>query len=796
MAGRRFGAYRIVRLVGEGGMGKVYEAARADEAFERHVAVKLLHPGLLSRQLIQRFLLERRILATLHHPGVAALLDAGTTPDGQHYLVMEYVEGGVPIDAYCRDRPLDLAGRLRLFGNVCDAVQYAHQNLILHRDLKPQNILVTPAGKVKLLDFGIAKLMQPETWAGGSDPTMTDLAPMTLTYASPEQVRGEPITTASDVYSLAVILYELITGSRPYGTGAHSRAELEHAVCDAEPRLPSMVVRMGEPKKAADGGAKLAHRLSGDLDSIVMMALRKESNRRYQSPAELKDDLERHLDGRPVQARRSTFSYRAGKLLRRHRFSFAAVGAVIIALAIGLVATLTEARIAREQRTLAERRFGEIRKIANSFLFEFDGAISDLAGATAARQLLVRKSLDYLTALARESQGDLQLQSELAAAYERVGDIQGDPMQANLGDRAGALHSYSEALGVWTSFSSRPDKAADAQTHLADLHQKIGDVLSGEQRHSDALAEYQSALAVLERLSAQRSQKKLILKGRVGTEFSMLGRRDEGAEWSQRAVEEARSLLAAGMDESARHDVSTLYARAGKALLRAGAIDAAVAMHHEEISMCESLVALVAPEKNAHYRRDLALAYRNLGDALVRKNQFPAALALYERAKPMQEALLRVDAANSQIRMELGVTYSKLSEALVSMGDLAGAERARTNDLRLSGRLVKDDPASPAYRRMYAYSLSHMGDLLRKRARKDEARRYFLQQAEVLRPMENQPDPSTQRQLLNCYRALGELEAAPETESSYLNKALAIAQKLGDNDAGRAIRQTLATLPR
>ncbi len=743
MVGQRIGAYRILRLIGEGGMGAVYEAERDDEAFDRHVAIKLLQPGLLSRQLIKRFLLERQILARLNHPNVAALLDAGTTPNGRHYLVMEYVEGGVPVHGYCRERSLDAAARIRLFASVCDAVQYAHQNLVVHRDLKPQNILVTPDGKVKLLDFGIAKLIRPETWGSGSDLTMTELAPMTPTYASPEQVRGEPITTATDIYSLGVILYELLTDTRPYGTEPLSRAELERAVCETEPKLPSAAVQTAEREKAAGGGAQLARRLSGDLDAIVMMALRKEPDRRYRSASELKDDLERHLDGRPVRARRSTFAYRAGKLIRRHRLTFSAVAAVIVALAAGLIATLTQARIARAQRELAERRFTEIRKVADSFLFEFDSSIRDLAGATAARQLVVRKATEYLSALNRESHGDPQLQTELATAYERVGDIQGYPMLANLGDRAGALTSYRESLRIWTSLSARPDQAAGAEPHIVLLHRSMGDVLSEDQRHEDALAEYRSALALLEKRSPRQSSQRLALMGRIGTELASLGRPEEGAEWGRRAVREARSLQSAGMDEDTRHDVAVLYARTGRALSRAGAIDAAVSMDREEITMCENLVASVAPEKNAHYRRDLALAYRDLGDALIRKNQFQDALNLYEQARPIQEALLSVDAANSQTRMELSVTYSKTGQVLIRLGQLTAAGQALARDLALSQRLLKDDPASAAYRRMYAYSLSKMGDLLRKQGRTAEAQRYYLQQAEILRTLENAPDRST-----------------------------------------------------
>ena len=800
MVGEHVGPYRIVRLIGEGGMGAVYEAARDDQEFDRRAAIKLLRPGLLSRQVIQRFAVERRILAKLNHPNVVALHDAGATQSGQPYLVMEYVEGGVPIDLYCRTRSLSVNDRLDLFQSVCNAVQYAHQNLIVHRDLKPQNILVASDGRVKLLDFGIAKLIPPGGRADDSELTVTGLSPITPTYGSPEQMRGEPISTASDVYSLGVILYELMTNVKPYpGLGW---AQLQRAICETDPPIPSSAVLGAaskiEESKIEETTESLARRLSGDLDAIIMKALRKEPERRYQSVADLKLDLERHREGRPVEARRSTLAYRAGKMLKRHRFKFAAAATVILSLAWGLFAIRAQARIAQSQRMLAERRFAEIRKLANSFLFDFDASISELAGSTPARQLVVRKALEYLSALAKESQGDAQLQSELATAYERVGDIQGNPMMANLGDRAGALRSYQEALRLRTSISKiskDPSENTAAEARIALLHQSIGDVLSEDQRSEEALAEYRAALAILDRQSRQPAQPKVVVESRVGTELVKLGRLEEGVQWSERAVNESRALLKTGMNENARHDMSVIYGRAGKALLRAGAIDASEAMHREEVSICKDLVESVPQEKNAHYRRDLALAYRSLGDALVRKNQWRAAYALYEQTRPMDEALLRADPANSQIRMELGVALYKESGVLERLGDLRRAEQVSVRSVELGETLLKDDPSSSAYRRMFSQSLFQQGNLLRRQQRSSEARRYYLRQAAILQPMEKASDRLAQKQLLECYRALGEIEVDRQKAAEYLRKAALMAQNIGDNAADAALRQTLATLP-
>lgn len=623
--------------------------------------------------------------------------------------------------------------------------------------------------------------------------TVSGVAPVTPSYGSPEQIRGEPITTSSDVYSLGIVLYELLTDAKPYGR--LNWIELQRAISETDPPIPSTAVRKSIENVVEGVREKRAKRLAGDLDAIVMQALRKEPERRYQSAAELKDDLQRHLDGRPVLARRSTFTYRAAKMMRRHRLTFAAVVAVILSLFIGLIATRAQARIAQSERALAERRFAEIRKLANSFLFEFDAAIADLAGSTGARKLVVNKALEYLDALAKEANGDAQLQSELATAYERVGDIQGNPMMADLGDRTGALRSYQEALRIWTAISREKGKAAEAAARIALLHQSIGDVLSEDQRNRDALAEYRTALAVLEKQTPQLSEPKIVVESRIGTEFAKLGRLEEGVQWSRRAVSEARALLSTGIDENTRHDISVVYGRAGKALLRAGAIDAAVEMHSEEVNMCKNLVAAVAPEKNAHYRRDLALAYRSLGDAFVRKGQLKAALALYEQTIPMDQTLLRADAANSQIRMELSVAFSKESGVLERMGNLRRAEQALARDLELSDGLLKDDPSSSAYRRMYSASLFQMGNLLRKQSRTNEARTYYLRQAEILRPMEKVSDPLTQKQLLNCYRALGEIETDRTIAAEYLSKAVALARNIGDGAADAALHRTLAGLP-
>src|SRR5689334_8210486 len=314
---------------------------------------------------------------------------------------MEYVEGENLLD-FCAQRRLPLAERLRLFETICAAVEYAHRNLVVHRDIKPSNILVTEDGAPKLLDFGIAKLLDPEGTVG--DRTATVMRVLTPDYASPEQVRGGPITTATDIYSLGIVLYQLLSGRRPYHVESGEVGELLRVVCERDPERPSTAAAAGENDGTGldtDPAVSPRH-LRGDLDAIVMKAIRKEPERRYGSVGELADDIRRHLDAQPVRARRGTLSYRTGKFVRPHRVGLVAAALVAVALAGGLVATLREARRARVAEARAQRRFEDVRKLANSFLFEFHDAIRGLPGATAARALLVKRGLEYLDGLAQE----------------------------------------------------------------------------------------------------------------------------------------------------------------------------------------------------------------------------------------------------------------------------------------------------------------------------------------------------------------------------------------------------------
>ncbi len=371
--GYRLGPYEFVKRIGTGGMGSVWLATRFDSEYKKRVAIKMVRRGMNTQEILRRFRMERQVLANLEHPNIAGLIDGGSTPDGLPYLVMEYVEG-IPIDKYCEDHKSSITDRLKLFRAVCSAVQYAHQNLVIHRDIKAGNILVTADGTAKLLDFGIAKLMHSPSSTLDLSQTRPDMRPMTLDYASPEQVRGDQITTATDIYSLGVLLYKLLTGKMPYGVDGRSRAALEHAICEIEPARPSTVV-LGDDKIAIPDATqrmevalaetrdvarrRLRKKISGDLDNIILMALRKEPHRRYTSAGQFSADVGRFLENRPVMARLDTPGYRIAKFVRRNLQGVIAAAALVIALLIFSGVSMHRANVAERSRRDVLRRANE-----------------------------------------------------------------------------------------------------------------------------------------------------------------------------------------------------------------------------------------------------------------------------------------------------------------------------------------------------------------------------------------------------------------------------------------------------
>jgi len=438
--GDRIGPYRVLRTLGAGGMGEVYLAERADAQFEQQVAIKMVHGGELGGGMHSRLKLERQILAQLDHPNIAHLLDGGSLPDGRAYIVMEHVDG-ITIDVFCNSNRLDIAARLKLFQTVCAAVHYAHQNLIVHRDLKPSNILVTAAGVPKLLDFGIAKLLD-ERQAGQHTLAMThaDIRLMTPDHASPEQVRGQPITTSSDVYVLGVLLYKLLAGTGPFVIASVRLTEIERAICERDPRPPSQAVPTNdseESRSIAEARSttpkRLRRSLAGDLDNIVLMAMRKEPERRYSSAQHLAGDIQRYLDGRPVIARRDTWSYRSSKFVRRHWLPVTAgVGAAALVLAFAITTYRQSLRIEAErdrvaqQRERAEHERARAEEVSSFLvnLFKLSDPEENRGNQVTARELLDSGAKRLQAGLQDQPETKAALLSTVGAVYDSLGQYQ------------------------------------------------------------------------------------------------------------------------------------------------------------------------------------------------------------------------------------------------------------------------------------------------------------------------------------------------------------------------------------
>ena len=467
--GARIGPHRLIRRIGAGGMGAVYLAIREDGEFQQTVAIKLVAGGMDPGWAATRFRYERQLLARLTHPNIARLLDGGSTADDVPYLVMEYVEGRSIVD-HSRERRLAINDRLKLFLGVCDAASYAHRNLIVHRDVKPGNIIVNGDGVPKLLDFGISKLLDgmPARGDAISSPTVRIMTPA---YASPEQVRGDPVTTATDVYSLGAVLYELLTGQPPHRIVNLAPAELERAICQTDP-----------PKASAVAGRALA----GDLDNIVARAMHKDPARRYASVDQFGEDIRRYLAGRTVIARPDTLRYRTNKFVRRHRAAVAAGALLVLALIGGMAATAWQAHRVAVQVARAERRFLQFRKLANAFLFDFHDRIEKLKDLSEARELVLNTGMEYVDGLARDIDGDPILARELARAYEKFGDVQGFRYESALSRPAAAAASYRKAIALIEPLESAGTADPEAVFLRGRSSCSLGEVLerTGDSTHA------------------------------------------------------------------------------------------------------------------------------------------------------------------------------------------------------------------------------------------------------------------------------------------------------------------------
>ncbi|HTS37880.1 MAG TPA: protein kinase [Candidatus Solibacter sp.] len=720
--GRRTGAYTILEEIGHGGMGEVYRAGRADGQYEKEVAIKLVRGGYDTAAVLERFRHERQILASLDHPNIARLLDGGTTDEGIPYLVMELIEG-IPIDRYCNAHDLNVNQRLRLFLQVCSAVQYAHQRLVIHRDLKPGNILVTKEGVPKLLDFGIAKILDP---AAGVEATIA--GPLTPEYASPEQVRGEPITTASDVYSLGVVLYQLLAGRSPYPPKTKTPHEFARAICESEPDRPSVAVL--KPPQAAESEeaklpdaarAKLRRRLAGDLDDIVMMALRKEPQRRYASVEQFTEDIRRHLDGLPVIARRDSWRYRAGKFAIRHKLAATASALVLLAIAGGVAATIREARIADAHQRRAEQRFNDVRKLANSLMFEIDEAIRDLPGSTPARRLLVTRAQEYLDSLNQQAKGDVSLQKELASAYDRVGDVLGYPYAANLGDNRAALENYRKAQAIRESLISAAPNDIDLQRDLVGTYLRLAQVAEASGDFIESLSALAKALPIAEKLAA-------------GSKDPVLADHYAG-----------------------------VYYFTGMVQVQVGNISAALENYQRGAAVRD--VALQSNPGIMPLRAHLAADFGGIANCYELKGDLAHAIETQSKAVAILTDVAKSNPENATLSEYLGEGVNRLGTYRQENGESAAALDAFRQAHEIFGKLVAADPKNTLAKSNFGFTNNGIGLALSNTGKGDEA-------VKVLRESVATFDELSPRTTANRYVRSGLAEAYEDLGRAYSGLAM------------------------
>ncbi len=690
--------YRLLERIGAGGMGVVHKAVRADDEFSKLVAVKIVL--LPDPALILRLRKERQMLAGLEHPNIARLLDGGTSKDGSPFLVMEYVDG-VPINRYTQEQKLSTTGILALLDKVCGAVSYAHRNLIVHRDLKPANILVTPEGEPKLLDFGIAKMID-----GTGDRTRTGLIAMTPEYASPEQIRGGLITTATDVYSLGVLLYELLTGGSPYRKGDGALDLAESVVKD--PPLPMSTTAR--------------RRFDPDLENIVQMALRKEPERRYASIDQFSEDLRRYMEGRPVLAHRDTLAYRANKFVRRNAVGVAAGGLLAVTLLAGIAGTAWQAHVAKLERARAERRFNDVRHVANSFLFEFNASIEGIPGTLAARQLIVKRALEYLDSLAAEEGNDAALQSELADAYQKVGTITFD-VDAR-------LRIYQKELAIRESLARAQPGNARYQRELAISYISIGDATADTGNLRGALENYRRALAIDQTLLKKMPADAGLYFG-VADDFELVGQIlqrtgqfDESLADGNQALATVQQAMNAGLTHPEFPQLlMVIHHSLARALVEKG--DLAGGMEHTRAALKLAEDMNQADPANATNRRNLWVSHMKQAEVLVKSGDVAAGLAHYREALPLIQALADADPGDKGHRRALAVTLRWLGDTLVASGDLPGALRAYQSAISTSEALLAADPHKLETRVDLAGMYTHLGVWYLKSGQRARALEFF-----------------------------------------------------------------------
>ncbi|MBL8209508.1 MAG: protein kinase [Bryobacterales bacterium] len=736
---KRVGAYEVLRNLGKGGMGTVFLGRRADGEYEQTVAIKFLRSDFATPMARERFRQERQILANLKHPHIAALYDGGTTPDGIPYLVLEYVDGH-QVHHWCEERQSSPAEICRLLLKICDAVSYAHGNLIVHRDLKPSNILVAADGQPKLLDFGIAKLLTREA----AHATQTGQGMLTPEYASPEQVRGQQITTATDVYALGATLYALLAGEAPFKFTSTSPAELLKVIC--EDPLPPPSASRPVPK---------------DLDRIVLKAMQRDPGLRYRSVEALAEDLQRFLDGLPVRARGQSLVYRATKLARHYWLPLTAAvvfvasltGAAVIsvrqaqqaeqarqaeqrerqraireserAVAAALeaerqrVAASTNAAEAQRQAADANRRSSQVRDLAQRFLFDFHDSVANLPGSLPARRLVVKTALEYLDSLAKDKPADPALKRQLASAYERIGDAQGNPFLPNIGDMQGAAASYEQALALRETMPrDTPELISEyilSVVRLADVRNVRGDRKQAEEDLNRALR-LAGQQPPAHPLLLETSARVLMKRGDV---YARSGRMKEALPDFEEAARRFDQLRARDPENLAmRYELFLAHRSVGRVYNFIDREPDALRVMTECRQEAKALAA--ADPNNTKYLTAVASVEFALTDIYIELKRLDLALDQAKAAIEASEVVARRSPDDLKAQMDYATTWARVANIYTRQAKHENAIEQQQRAVDIMTKVVQRQPEQPVARFSLAAEQMQLGEVLAYTPRKAE----------------------------------------------------------------------------
>ena len=708
--GQRLGAWEIVRAIGAGGMGEVFEARRADGRFEGRAAIKLLKRGMDSAAVLQRFAQERQALARLSHPHIARLLDAGATDGGQPYFVLEYVDGR-PISEAVQDLTLDQ--RLQLFLQLADAVAHAHRNLLVHRDLKPGNVLVDGEGQVKLLDFGIAKALDPLE-GGDGQATVTGQRPFTPNYASPEQVRGEPVSTATDIYSLGVLLYQLLTGTRPTGRNASTPAEAARCVLEDAPTKPSRL----SPEEVSDPQwLRTRRKLAGDLDNILLKTLEKQPERRYSSVESLATDIRRYLDGYPVSARSATWHYRLAKQVSRNRLTSAAIAASLLILVGGSAAVAWQAHEARQAQHLAELRLKEVRRVTHELVFSFGDGVEYLPGGMKIKADLFAETLAALERLLPTlGENDAAALSDIAQLHVRLAEAYTPDYPSSLNEPAKGLRHAEQARAlvdkVWASRKGDPvfaGYASRAYTVLAGHVREAGDKEKAVALSRHGLELAQEALAAAPKGSVDT----LLLHNAVTA-----GLQDLATMLDDNGIGLGRPAEAMRYYEAARKSgMQELEMKAEAALLD----------------------AKLRPEQTrfgAELMQTLAIINGSMSSSHLRRGEYERSSAARKEALSLSRQALQMHPEQQQLQSSLAANLFLQAGLDLQLDRPQAALEASTENQALLAKLLATDPKNEGWIDAIEYRALTQGTALLRVGRAAEARPWLARavaywQAEV-----------------------------------------------------------------